>query len=92
MTQITIKNALRKCGHKEDYTATTGGTENTVHRYALSENCTACKIIYNKEQKRLQNHAINKAKAIMESKGFVDCSFDSINEGKKVIVTLYIDI
>lgn len=89
---ITIKDALRKCGHKEIYSARTGGTENTVTAWALKENCTACKIKENELRKEREDIAIAKARAIMEARGFFDASYSAINEGAIVEVNLYINV
>ncbi len=90
MERLEIKNALRKCGHTEDYSARTGGTMETLKRYAAATPCTKCNQDAIKELRRIEGVAIAKVRAIMEAKGFMNCEYQSENDGKSVEVRIWI--
>lgn len=89
---IMVKDAIRRCGHRQDYGIKTGGTILTVEKFASRELCSECKDNENNERMIRDRKAIEKAKTIMEEKGFMNCYYMPMNEGKAVEVILTIKV
>lgn len=90
----TLKNAKRKCGHREDYSTRTSWhtEERTLADYAYSTDCTACK-----EAQRLAREAedkvyLDKAKEYLAARNIDlnDVRFEVNAHAKQVRVDFYL--
>ena len=86
---FTLKDALRKCGHREDYRSK---YENLIVEHAAGMDCSACNRAkmdaYNKAHETL----VAKAKELLTSKGIdiSTASFDTQISTNDVCVTLWL--
>lgn len=81
-----------ECGHVMDRDISSCVNRESLLEMLQNDICPNCKRDALNLIKERDNKAINKARAIMVSKGFNDCSYTPINDGKAVEVTLFINL